>query len=1474
MTVQTLHFYSMKSIFIIMLASLASIFTISAQTCITEYANSARQSGVNGASPWTNVSEILEFPDDVPATIWPFDPLMAGDSTLRLGIWNFDIDIPCNAVITDLSFDLVRRNNAATGDVRDTEVLLKFPDFTYPSSNAAEGTVWTNSTSAYETANFVPTGGWGVVLTPEIVNDPLFGLILSAKNFSTTEEGAPEIDAVALNICYTVNGDSYDPITATATEQVDDLCMGGGNGRIEITASGGSGSYEYSIDGGMTWSASPVFPGTSTSSYHVMVRDVNSSCDLDLGAFYIGCNEDRVLQTGDAIYSCLPTAEDPITLAVDRVQPLHDLYQSGTFFTDVSSMIQTKAHSWTTMDLGGTVFGVTFDDDFNIYTGISSLYNLVAPVGSADLIQIDAVSGVPTTLATLPGNAGIGQVEYATGCDQLFVGNLDDGMIYRYDLAGNLLSTFDPLGADDGAIGLAPLGEIILGLGYNPVESRLYYSVWANDLINNGNRNSIRSISINPATCDFDPATDVEEVSMPFLSETEATTRRYSHPVLDIEIDPTGSIMILAESGYNSNIPATFPHQSRLLRYDGSTGGWTLDNNVPTGNQDYKYQIGIQNDGKNSLGGVDFAYAGIDAGGCTKNDGSFLAVTGDALSGVDCAYNACLYGLQYISIDGGNPSNSVLFDFARTPDSQQKGFFGDLDIVTGCCPCACLQYESSVTVTEEEICAGDEVTICVETDVPGPSFDWDTGETSQCISVTPGMTTTYTVAVSEGGVCSNSFSAEVLVSPSMMVTASVTDVTSCEMANGQIDVSVSGGSAPYEYSIDGGVTVQSTGLFTDVMAGTYMILIADNFGCAYEEDITVDGPGTLNLDIMTMDDTDCMVSDGSISVTVTGGTPPYNYSVDGGTNFQDVNSFQNMMGGIYMVVVEDDLGCLVNATVELMMPACFGRVGDLVFEDADGNGIQDPSEPGVPGVRVELYNDNDVLMEIQITDPDGRYLFEDVREGNYYVKFVNPDGFTGTDPARGGNSNNDSNVDHTQGEGTTPMFSVSPNENELSIDYGVYRCVQIGEQIWYDFNEDDLFNGGENGINGVRVEIYKRENGEWFLEEFQNSGARPGSPSDDGYFKFCVSPGDYYLKFLNAPSTFVRAVPNVGFNEAIDSDLTDRFGRGTTDQFTVRSGEEKCDIGAGYYLEGTVSALVWFDGNNNGLRDDEEIPMPGIQILAINKDGEVMAASESDKNGQYMLDKLPKDFYYVQAMLSNDYIVTQADQGSDESIDSDLDGSNGENTSNQFLLLPGESVNDIDIGIALSVLPVTWLDIMVEEEEGVNAISWSVGSEVNVSHYELQYSKGESFSTVATRRSLETNTQEVQYYQLKHDAYSVGTNYYRIKQYDLDGRFSFSDVVAIQNGKKREANKLNVYPNPTEGILNLAVEMSDLQSDLEVRIFDQLGRVISDVILTDNLFRYGVQTYELDLNDLQDGLYFIEVTADDSVFSERVFLKK
>ena len=78
------------------------------------------------------------------------------------------------------------------------------------------------------------------------------------------------IRITSYNVCYT-------KLLRVAASHVDETCIGLNDGQLEVVASGGiAGNYEYSIDGGGTWVASPLFTGLSDGSYSIWVRDLDN----------------------------------------------------------------------------------------------------------------------------------------------------------------------------------------------------------------------------------------------------------------------------------------------------------------------------------------------------------------------------------------------------------------------------------------------------------------------------------------------------------------------------------------------------------------------------------------------------------------------------------------------------------------------------------------------------------------------------------------------------------------------------------------------------------------------------------------------------------------------------------------------------------------------------------------------------------------------------------------------------------------------------------------------------------------------------------------------------------------------------------------------------------------------------------------------------------------------------------------------
>ena len=669
--------------------------------------------------------------------------LAPGATSSLLLTYDYRFNIPCNAIITSVTVEITRRNSGA-GDVVDSEVRLRLPDYTSSPLNLSNATAWLQSNTASETIVYAHQD-WGSNLTPDIINASTFGVIISAENLDASSSAVAEIDAINVVVCYDLPGVAYFPIDVEIEKTADECNQGMGG--ITVLPRGGAGLYEYSIDGGTTWTTNPVFENLVGGDYQVQVRNSDGSCETAVFLCMVP-NEERLVQYGDAVVACRPTLGEEITLVIESIQPFGDLVQSGSLGQDVSSQIQPQTKSYTTTQLCGEVFSVALDEEGSLYTGTTTLYN-IGSIGSAVLSFIDWETGAVTKLATLPGNYGIGGLDYDTECDQLFVSNLEDGIIYRVEAGnGTILSTFDPLLPDAGSIGLAPLGERILGVTYNPTDSRLYYSVWVNDRVDNGGRNVIRSIEIDPNTCDFIPSTDMLELELPFRSEACGNVAElYSMPVTDIEFDQSGTVMLLSESGFNSAIPIATAHQARLLEYDGSSGLWTIDTGGNANN--CKYQIGINGGGSNSRGGTDFAYDSFN-GVCTQEDESHIVVTGDALAGISCFEEGCYYGLQYFNQStGGDLSSSILLDMDRDATSQTKSVYGDVDVFLGC---------------------SEAVVGCIAQPI-NPS----------CSQGTDGL----------------------------------------------IEVIGQGGSNNYEYSIDNGITFQTSNQFLNLSDGMYTIIIRD-----------------------------------------------------------------------------------------------------------------------------------------------------------------------------------------------------------------------------------------------------------------------------------------------------------------------------------------------------------------------------------------------------------------------------------------------------------------------------------------------------------------------------------------------------------------------------------------------------------------------------------------------------------------------
>lgn len=203
----------------------------------------------------------------------------------------------------------------------------------------------------------------------------------------------------------------------------------------------------------------------------------------------------------------------------------------------------------------------------------------------------------------------------------------------------------------------------------------------------------------------------------------------------------------------------------------------------------------------------------------------------------------------------------------------------------------------------------------------------------------------YDVAIMDDKGCQQNGGTYNIQEPAMLsITSETSQNILCYGANdGEISIAVSGGTSPYNYSIDGGLSFEENGgIFNQLAPGTYHVAVRDANGCTQSgSSLIITEPPTLTLIIDTTKATcNTTTADGSISITAGGGTPGYTYSVNGGANWQDNPQFLNLIAGNYEVFIRDNNLCTLSQPVVLESKfTVIADAGDDV-EICPGNQVQ------------------------------------------------------------------------------------------------------------------------------------------------------------------------------------------------------------------------------------------------------------------------------------------------------------------------------------------------------------------------------------------------------------------------------------------------------------------------------------------------------------------------------------------------------
>lgn len=331
-------------------------------------------------------------------------------------------------------------------------------------------------------------------------------------------------------------------------------------------------------------------------------------------------------------------------------------------------------------------------------------------------------------------------------------------------------------------------------------------------------------------------------------------------------------------------------------------------------------------------------------------------------------------------------------------------------------------------------------------------------------------------------------------------------------------------------------------------------------------------------------------------------------------------------------IVDDELNGALgdhdSADIQIIEVQSGPVLGDRVWEDRNANGMQDPNEQGIGGVTVYLLNSSGSPTGITTTtDVSGFYTFTGLEPGDYCVQFDLPPGFAFTKAEQGSNDNIDSDAEVTTGR--TPKTTLGVSETDGSWDAGLFRPSTLGGKVWNDSNDNGLEDSGEDGIDGVTVQLC-----------LLNGTVIATTMTDvDGSYDFSGLPASLYrVKIQTPPASAPVSSSNTDLadNGQSGDDNGNQNGAGMLTRsplITLSYGEDDRSIGFGFVPVVGVGNLVFIDHDGDGLADDGE-GVAGV-TLRLYREGDVVGASApvatttSVAGGSYLFGNLKPGRYFI-----------------------------------------------------------------------------------------------------------------------------------------------------------------------------------------------------------------------------------------------------
>jgi gliding motility-associated-like protein len=674
-------------------------------------------------------------------------------------------------------------------------------------------------------------------------------------------------------------------------------CFGGNNGTIDINITGGTVLYNQLWSNGST-NEDPV--GLAAGPYAVTVTDA------------FGCT---------ATYNTVVTQPPVISLA--GVATNINCFGGNTGAIDLipSGGVGGFTYNWNngavTQDVSGLTTGT--------YSVIVTDANNCTSTFSAGITQPAAainVTGTVTNINCFGGSTGAINITPSGG-----VG------VYSY-LWSNGATTQDLSGIPAGTYAVTVTD--LNGCTNNSFSATLTEPAAA--LTVTGTSTQVFCFGANTGAINITPAGGT--LSYSYLWSNGATTQ-------DLSGIPVGNYSVLitdangcTNSAYSTTIsqPATAVSVSGISNnincFGGNTGAVDLTPAGGTPGYIYNWSNGATTQDLSGLTTGTYSVLVTDANNCTATFSAGITQPASALNVTGTSTNINCFGGSTGSINitpsGGTGIYGYVWSNGATTQDLSGIPAGNYNVtVTDLNGCTNNSFSVSITqpaaavsitgVHTNVLCfSGNSgsVDITPAGGTPGYTYLWNNGASTQDLSnLSAGN---YSVLVTDANGCTNSSFAVTITQPAagLAVSGTSTNNPCYGFHNGTVNITVTGGTPAYTYAWSNGGFTED---LANLGAGTYSLLVTDANGCTNSNfSATVYQPLSALIVNGNATNPHCNgTATGSIDVTASGGTPPYEYSWNTGGTTEDVN---NANSGDYTVTVIDGNGCTVNGTWGIVDP--------------------------------------------------------------------------------------------------------------------------------------------------------------------------------------------------------------------------------------------------------------------------------------------------------------------------------------------------------------------------------------------------------------------------------------------------------------------------------------------------------------------------------------------------------------------------